>query len=437
MKIYASGINHTSKKILATSITILLIVLTISPIVNSENVSIPILSPTDLVGDDKELHLLRGEHYLFVNASDDVDKFHIRFVFPPDYAYQVPILLEIFNDTTEKLLHYEIEDDTNKPNKIINFTINAMEKDEGILLHFTCWVLVKNHDFSDLPEKVKFPRRWQLPEETKTWLESTKVVQKRSILIRHKARQLRGIRGDVLEFANDIATYIKWHRFGLFLLQLNLGIFFPQDARTTLFINGENVGRSHLACAFFRSQNVPARVILAHNDQGFWTQMHYMVEYYVPDYGWVLLDSTKGKTPYETKRQIINRICYPEDEDDTKTDYIFPYMTREERWLWIDNDHVSPYYVDCDEGSKSQMFSESEVTTDSFTADYAFLLTQMVFHQYEQYLGLNLTGENLLHFQNATSYQKQAMNKLIETEDPNEYIFYMDIAFDEYKEIDI
>lgn len=437
MKIYASGINHTSKKILATSITILLIVLTISPIVNSESVSIPILSPTDLVGDDKELHLLRGEHYLFVNASEDVDKFHIRFVFPPDYAYQVPILLEIFNDTTEKLLHYEIEDDTNKPNKIINFTIDAMEKDEGILLHFTCWVLVKNHDFSDIPEKVKFPRRWQLPEETKTWLESTKVVQKRSILIRHKARQLRGIRNDVLEFANDIATYIKWHRFGLFLLQLNLGIFFPQDARTTLFINGENVGRSHLACAFFRSQNVPARVILAHNDQGFWTQMHYMVEYYVPDYGWVLLDSTKGKTPYETKRQIINRICYPEDEDDTKTDYIFPYMTGEERWLWIDNDHVSPYYVDCDEGSKSQMFSESEVTTDSFTADYAFLLTQMVFHQYEQYLGLNLTGENLLHFQNATSYQKQAMNKLIETEDPNEYIFYMDIAFDEYKEIDI
>ena len=437
MKIYAGGINHTSKKILATSITILLIVLTISPIVNSENASIPILSPTDLVGDDKELHLLRGEHYLFVNASEDVDEFHIRFSFPPDYSYQVPILLEIFNDTTEKLLHYEIEDDTNKPNKIINFTIDAMEKDECILLHFTCWVLVKNHDFSDLPEKVKFPRRWQLPEETKTWLASTEVVQKHSLLIRHKARQLRGIRSDVLEFANDIATYIKWHKFGLFLLQLNLGIFFSQDARTTLFINGENVGRSHLACAFFRSQNVPARVILAHNDQGFWTQMHYMVEYYVPDYGWVLLDSTKGKTPYETKRQIINRICYPEDEDDTKTDYIFPYMTGEERWLWIDNDHVSPYYVDCDEGSKSQMFSESEVTTDCFTADYAFLLTQMVFHQYEQYLGMNLSGENQEHFQKAVDYQKQAIDKLIETEDPNEYIFYMDLAFDEYKEIEL
>ena len=437
MKLHTDGINHTSKKILTTSIIILFLLVVISPIVSSENVPNAILSPIDSIVDEKELHLLRTEHYLFVNATENVDEFHIHFIFPPDYGYQVPILLEIFNDTTANISHYQIEDDADGLNKLINFTINDMQKDESALLHFTCWVLVKNHDFSDLPKDVKFPRRWQLPEETKTWLASTKVVQKRSILIRHKARQIRGIRSDLLEFANDVARYIKWHRFGLFLLQLRLGVFFSQDAKTTLFINGENVGRSHLASAFFRSQNIPARVLLAHNDQGFWTQMHYMVEYYVPDYGWVLLDSTKGETPYETKRQIINRICFPEDEDDTKTDYIFPFMTGEERWLWIDNDHVSPYYVDCDEGSKSQMFSESEVTTDSFTADYAFLLTQMVFHQYEQYLGMNLTGENQDHFQNATIYQKQAMEKLIETDDVNDYIYYMDSAFDEYKEIEL
>ena len=437
MKIYANGIKHTSKKILATSITTLFILLTIAPIISSENVSNQVLSTTDLTGNEKELHLLRGEHYLFINASDDVDGFHIHFVFPTDYGYQVPIYLEIYNDTTANISHYQIEDDADDLNKLINFTISNMTEDESVLIHFSCWVLIKNHDFSDLPEKVKFPRRWQLPEETKTWLTSTKVVQKRSILIRHKARQIRGIRNDVLKFANDVATYIKWHRFGLFLLQLRLGIFFSQDARTTLFINGENVGRSHLACAFFRSQNIPARVILVHNDQGFWTQMHYMVEYYVPDYGWVLLDSTKGKTPYETKKQIINRICFPKDEDDTKTDYIFPYMKGEERWMWIDTQSVYPYYVDCDKGSKSQMFSESEITTDDFTADYAFLLTQMVFHQYEQYLGMNLTGENQEHYQNAIENQKQAMAELIETKDPIKYIYYLDIAFDEYKEIDL
>ncbi len=396
-----------------------------------------VLSSETYVSSEKELHLLRGEHYLYVNASDDVDEFHIRFVFPPDYGYQVPIYLEIYNDTTANISHYQIEDDSDGLNKLINFAIGPMTENESVLIHFSCWVLVKNHDFSDLPEEQKFPRRLKLPEETKTWLSATEVVQKNSILIRFKARQLRGIKNDMMRFAGRVAPFIKQHRFFLFLIQLRFGIFLSQNARTTLFINGENVGRSHLACAFFRSQRVPARVLLAHNDQGFWTQMHYMVEYYVPDYGWVLLDSTKGKTPYETKRQIINRICFPEDEDDTKADYILPYMRGEERWLWIDTEDVYPYFVDCDHGSKSQMFSESEIMTDSYKVDYSFLLTQIVFHQYEQYLGMNLTGENQAHFENATMYQKQAMGELIETEELNDYIYYMDSAFDEYKEIEL
>ncbi|MCK5300728.1 MAG: transglutaminase domain-containing protein, partial [Thermoplasmatales archaeon] len=220
------------------------------------------------------------------------------------------------------------------------------------------------------------------------------------------------------------------------LIQLNLKVFFSQDALTTLFINGENVGRSHLACALLRSNNIPSRVLLVNNDQGFWTQMHYMVEYYCPNYGWVLIDSTMGKTPYETNKQIINRICYPSDEDDTKKDYIIPFMKGEEQWLWIDNENIYPYYIDCDEGSKSQMFSENQITTNSFTADYAFFITQSVFHQYRKYLGENLNEQNLLHLDNAIDNQKKGINEFKENQDINEYIYHMDKAYDEYKQIE-
>ncbi|MCK5258222.1 MAG: transglutaminase domain-containing protein, partial [Thermoplasmatales archaeon] len=327
------------------------------------------------------------EHVLVLNAADDADTFNLRYVFPPDYQYQVPILLEILEDSTANILHYQIEDDVNEPNKVVNFTIGNMAKDESVLIHFSCWVLVKNHEYVDLSEYVKFPKKDELPEETKIWLSSTEVVQANSFLIMYKANQLKGDSDNLINFTSVIAPFIKEHRYLLFVLQLNLGIFFSQDAITTLLINGENVGRSHLACALLRSNNVPARVLLANNDQGFWTQMHYMLEYYCPGYGWILIDPTKGTTPYEPKRQVINRVCYPVDEDNTKTDYIFSLMKGEERWMWIDNENVYPYYVDCNEGSKSKMFSENEVTTDSFTADYTFLLTQLVFHQYEQCLG--------------------------------------------------
>lgn len=395
------------------------------------------ISSSTVDGDSTELHLLRVEHYLELEAKDITDAFSVKYVFPPDYGYQVPILLEVFNDSTAEILHYQIEGDTNEPNRVVNFTVNSLQKDEHVLLHFTIWVLVENHEFEDLPEDAPLPHRYDLPEETTIWLKSTDVVQAKRVIIKLKAKQLQGKNDNLLSFAKNVSHFIKYHHYFLFLIELKLGLFLNQDAMTTFFINGENVGRSHLACALFRSQNIPSRVILANNDQGFWTQMHYMVEYYFPKYGWVLLDSTKGETPYATRRQVINRICYPDDEEDTKRDYIFPFMKGEERWIWIDTDRVQPYYVDCDEGSKSQMFQEMMLTVDSFSAEYSFFRTRNVFHQYEKFFGMNLSSENTEHLQQAIHYQKQAITKLIETEDIHEYIYFIEKAFDEYKAIDI
>ncbi|MCK4416259.1 MAG: hypothetical protein KAU84_03815 [Thermoplasmatales archaeon] len=109
-------------------------------------------------------------------------------------------------------------------------------------------------------------------------------------------------------------------------------------------------------------------------------------------------------------------------------------MKGEERWLWIENENIYPYYVDCKTGSKSQMFYEGDIETDSFTADYTFLLTQLVFHQYEQYLGANLTGENLGHFQNATIFHNNAISAF-QHSNIQVYIDNMNLAYDEYLSI--
>lgn len=384
---------------------------------------------------EKQLFLLRSEHYLYIKAFENVSEFHIRFSFPPDYNYQVPIMLEILNDTTTNLIHYQIEDDVNEPNKNINFTIRFMNKDEKILIHFNCWALVINHEFEDLPEYVRIPKREELPEYTKRWLTETEVVQLNRTLIKLHAIKLHGLNNNLIDFAGKVAQFIKEHRYLLFILQLKLGLFLTQDSITTLIINGENVGRSHLACSFFRLNDVPARVILVHNDQGFWTQMHYMVEYYVSNYGWVLLDTTKGETPYDYKRQIINRICYPEDENNTKHDYILPLMKGEERWLWINNDQVKPYYVDCDNGSKSQMFTEGQISVNNTEADYVFHLTESAYCYYELFLGVNLSGGNLIKFNNAYSAQKNAIFELKDNYDLVEYINEMLYAINEYEKI--
>ena len=384
----------------------------------------------------KDLYLLRTEHYLYLKATNDTTTFTLHFSFPPDYTHQAPLYLEFYNDTSPKLIRYKLENDELEPNKLINCTISPLQKEDTILLHFNCWVLINGHDYEGLPLYVKIPRKTsELPEETQKWLRSTEVTQVDSILIQHKARQISRLTTNLRTLADRITWYIKNHRYGLFLLQLNLQVFFSQDAITTLFINGENVGRSHLACALFRSNNIPARVILTLADQPFWTQMHYIMEYYVPGYGWVIMDTTRAHTPHQPYRQVILRICHPEDEDDTKTDYILPLMTSEERWLWLTTPDVQPYYLDCDDGSKSRMFQEGIITTDTFTADYAHFLTRFAFRYYEKYLGTNLTGLDLIHYQNATTLQHMALQTFQFQQDINEYIVIMIHAIDEYQEI--
>ena len=390
----------------------------------------------DSLPKDKELYLLRVEHYFELLSEENIGIFNVRYAFPPEYFYQLPILLEIFDDTNADILNYKIENEKDMLNKVVNFTISSIGKNEPILIHFTVWVLVENYDFSDIPVSKPFPDPSIIPDEFKKWLVKTDVTQKDSLLIKIKSRVLKGFNDNLINYAEKVASYIKDHRYVLFLLQLKLGVFFSQDAITTLLINGENVGRSHLSCALFRSQNVPARVLLVNNDQGFWTQMHYMIEYYVPEYGWVLLDTTRGKTPFDTKRQVINRICFPEDENNTKKDYIYRFMKGEERWIWIENKYIKPHYVDCDEGSKSQMFSEKFILTCDLVASACFNWTKITFNKYQRFLGLNLTMENMIYFKNAVDFQKSAINSF-KNDDILGYLYLIHRASDEYDKIEI
>ena len=433
LKKWSMGLNSLKNSFKKIE-TILIVILLSSVLIPT--MSIPV-SPTE-TSESKDLYLLRVEHYLELEATENTDTFSVKYVFPPDYGYQVPIVLDILNETTADIQSYTIESYGVEPNRVVNFTIGPMQQDEHKMIHFTIWVLVEHYDFSEIPTDKPLPDwRTNHPKEVKEWLSRSEMVQIYRPRIKLQAERLEGTNDNVLSYAQNISSFIKNHRYGFFLLQLWTRTFLKQDAMTTLRINGENVGRSHLACALFRTQHIPARVILAHNDQGFWTQMHYMVEYYVPDYGWVLLDPTKGLTPYPTHRQVINRICSIEDEQDTKKDYIYPFMKGEERWIWIDTDSVKPYYVDCDQASKSQMFTETMVSVKPFAADYSFFRTQNVFSQYQKLLGsTSLTASDQHHVENAIEFQTQACNALVETDDINEYVFYIEKAYDEYKAIE-
>jgi len=53
-----------------------------------------------------------------------------------------------------------------------------------------------------------------------------------------------------------------------------------------------------------------------------------------------------------------------------------------------------------------------------------------------KYLGMNLTSEDRMYFENAVNFQETAILELKESQDIINFIYYMEKAFDEYKMLD-
>ena len=77
------------------------------------------------------------------------------------------------------------------------------------------------------------------------------------------------------------------------------------------------------------------------------------------------------------------------------------------------------------------------VITEKMPGEYAMNITKEVFIKYEYYLSIKLTGENLLHFQNAVNYQLKAIYILKDSIDPYGYIYWMNEASKKYDDINI
>ena len=87
-----------------------------------------------------------------------------------------------------------------------------------------------------------------------------------------------------------------------------------QDAVNVLKTKGAVCnGFATLSCALLRANGIPARV-LAVMPVGMKIAMHYLVEFYVPDYGWVWLEPSFKKLPHQTTEDIVIGVMYPEDD---------------------------------------------------------------------------------------------------------------------------
>lgn len=425
---------------------------------------------------EQELDLLYGETNFNLTALEDISyPFNLSYVVPLNYNNQAPILFEVCEDASTDLVTFRIINETNAPNKIINFTIAPLTKGTVVTIHFQYWVLVRNNDYTDLPRYVKIPKEKDLPDNIKTWLVSTKNIQSDNIIIKLKAKQIKGFTNNLVRLANKIALstsdYVKLYRPLSRLINIipNARDFtydivnknrehdwLPlQDAFSELFLGGCCYGRAHLGAAIFRANGVPARSIIITPTYGkkISFEQHVICEYYCPDYEWVPVETTfacappKGivedivekiahklgvdtrfPVPYETKGYIVLRINYPDDENEAGNG--LSYYGGMEAYMKMYPREVAGYL----NNSQTHGWIEKELATNQQNADNALSLTKDVYELHTKYIGMNLNGENKQHYDNAILAQKNAINCFNQS-DINGYINNITIAYTEYGQI--
>ena len=387
---------------------------------------------------------MHGEALFYVKANDDITSvFNVTWAVPPNYENQAPILIDVRNDTSSSILGWSVINDTNPPNKVLKFLISPLRKGEQVTIHFDYLVLVKNKKYEDLLDYVKIPIEDELPDDTKIWLESTKAIQSDNILIRLKAYSLRWRSDDLTELAEKIVKYTSSPKIIRVVLWRLANRFFHGeswhwakylDAVSSIFFGGSCTGRANLGTALFRANGVPAKNLIVtpvSAGKKFWFDAHYICEYYCPNYGWVSAETTLGITPYEPKNYMVLRVNYPEDENLAGNGN--DYYGGCEPWFWVDNADARVWWH-TGQRSGTRGWFEKEITTPPDMANLAFNLTQNVYELHARYLGTNLSGENLLHFNNAISAQKNAI-ECFKQSDITGYLNNMTIAYNEYRKI--
>ena len=75
---------------------------------------------------------------------------------------------------------------------------------------------------------------------------------------------------------------------------------------------------ANLVAALLRASGVPARVVAGYPGWSGPLQTHYIVEAFVPDYGWYPIESTLGQSPWPNTHQVNVAIIPPQHEGKAK-----------------------------------------------------------------------------------------------------------------------
>jgi hypothetical protein len=237
--------------------------------------------------------------------KDAVLKSAVLVPLPLAYRDQAPLNYRFAATPPGAVEAIEIYEDS-PLNFVLKATIAAGSESEPIDLQFSSTVLVGPSDFAGVPEKALIPDAW--PEDAKPWLAATWCADAEHERIRALAEEIRAGTTDVPE----IIRRVQQTAGGIFRRSQGQGE--SLTAVAVLDKRGSCTSCANLVAALLRAAGVPARVLAGYPSWSGPLQTHYIVEAYVPGFGWYPIESTLSQAPWPNTHQVHVAIIPPRHE---------------------------------------------------------------------------------------------------------------------------
>ena len=250
---------------------------------------------------------VRGAYKLIVNA--DSPKPVLLIPLPLCYREQVPLTYELFTEPADKLAEVRVYEDE-PGNYVAEVTLSELAENDAVSLKWRSIVLCGPRSFDDVPKTAALPGEW--PAEARPWLADTRCVQAKDVRIRRMAKKIRGDSTDVMEIIartleRTRKIYAGWS-----------GRCTELDAVQALKKQGSCTSCANLVAALLRANGIPARILAGYPAWSGPLQTHYIVEAWVPGYGWYPIESTRLMAPWQPYQQIEVAVIPTRYEDRSK-----------------------------------------------------------------------------------------------------------------------
>ncbi|NIM16983.1 MAG: hypothetical protein GTO45_33865 [Candidatus Aminicenantes bacterium] len=358
--------------------------------------------------------LLKASGRLKIRKRAEHETYQVYFHIPIAFQEQVPIAIEI---DCKPLIDYRFLHLT-PPNVIISARLKQTSKAS---LNWTGWVLIKENTYADCPEFVPLTALNELSAEEKKWLQSTDCAQLSAPIVQEKADLVRGNTSNLIELANNTALYCTSIPYDFSHDPMAF------DAVYTLTWGNSCTGHAHAGAALLRANGVPARSILnIPSWASAYMDMHWMIDYFVPGYGWINMETSLGENFYNPQETVVVHVSNPGDEFPV----FFPvgidgFWHTSEPELGIFN----PYW------GRAHHSSQETLITDSFEKiAEAIQLSKAMFDYYSRYWGVYFNRDQNNNIFRAYLKQDAALVDL-QNGDLDSFLIHIREALDHYKEV--